>query len=431
MAKNSSSSSSESSAGRGIAVRFTLVGLIVFSVSLVLAGGLLTSGVLSIRARNTPLADRGLLPGETIVDQEGSSFTRETPPWGELLTSDIEVERPEEYAAYETKTNEPPAWVFDKMPPEKARTLMLACGLDAAQVDRALSPALCSTTPSGTVVTPDESLLFSLSRETRAKFYAELGRSGVNYYMQYPYCFPADRLERWFGDVKVNQDLVARVKKLLYPRGSAECFSDFEFIMRSVPSGDQRLALVKALSRQPALLARLHVGPQTDVDRLLGYWGRGLQVKDARPLLEALKREPQGGNLSLAYLLPRFARERLYTFPLPPKPGEPAKDCHWSTMNFFSDEPDARFANTSYAFSYLSTNFYRVAKPSLYGDIVLVLDDKGNAIHSAVFLADDIVFTKNGTSFAQPWTLMRIKDMLPGYNGEGAGHLAVFRNKSS
>lgn len=420
----------EADGGGNVAFQFGLAGLVVFSVSLMLGGGLVASSVLGIGARNKPLSGSGGVAGQANREQRLSAVQR-APPWGDLSTTDIVIERPEEYAAYETGTNQPPAWVFDKMAPEQARSLMLACGLDTGQVERALSPALCSAVPSGTVVMPDENLLFSLSQETRAKFYRELGRSDANHYMQYPFCFPADRLAQWFGNVKVAPDAVARIKKLLYPRGTLVCFSDFEFVLRGIPSDEQRLALVKALSRQPALLAHLHVGPETDVDRLLGYWGRGLQAESVRPLLEALRRQPQGDSISLIHLLPRFVRDRLYTYPLPPTAGDPLIDCHWTSMNFFNDKPDNRFADPAYTVHYLTTNFHLVAKPFLYGDVVMILDNEGNAIHSAVYLADDIVFTKNGNNFAQPWTLMRLKDLLPEFSGEGAGRTVVYRSKNS
>jgi hypothetical protein len=308
---------------------------------------------------------------------------------------------------------------------------MISCGLTTAQADRALSPATCSATASGTVVTPDDDLVFSLTPEVRAKFYRQLAISGGNHYMRYPFCFPGDRVNEWIGDADLADEVVARIKKLLYPRGGVTCLSDYEVVVRGLSSAAQRLSLVKALSRQPALLARLRISPQTDIDRLLGYWGRGLQVKDARPLLESLKRLENGRDISLLYLLPKFARERLYTFPLPPKENDPAMDCHWSTMNFFNDTPDNRFADPAYTVQYLTSNFYRVAKPTLYGDVVLLLDEHGNAIHSAVYLAEDIVFTKNGNNYAQPWMLMRLSDLLLNYNGESSGKMLFYRRNSS
>ena len=36
-------------------------------------------------------------------------------------------------------------------------------------------------------------------------------------------------------------------------------------------------------------------------------------------------------------------------------------------------------------------------------------------MHVAVYVADDIVFTKNGFHYTQPWILMHLKDMLETY----------------
>jgi hypothetical protein len=408
-------------AGNEAGFRFSLAGMIGLCISVMLAGGLLTFG----------LFGRGIMSGQAGRSQPPSvsSSNNETPAWGNLLITEVEIEPPQEFIAKRIQSNRPPAWVFENMP--EARKIMQASGLDAGLIERALSPVYCTSCPAATVVSPDESLLLSLSRDTRARFYRELGRSASNYYMQFPFCFPAERIDQWFNAAKVDPELVALVKRLLYRRGSVECFSDLEFIMRQAVSEDQRLALRKALARQPALLARLQVGTGTDLDRILDYWGRSLQVREARPLLESIKREPQGGNISLAYLLPRFARDRLYTFPSPPQANEPVRDCQWSTMNFFNDTPDDRFADPAYTTRYLAAHYFQVAEPGCYGDIVLILDDRGTAIHSAVYLAEGIVFTKNGGDYAQPWTLMRLKDLVAGYHGEEPGRILIYRNKQS
>ena len=36
-------------------------------------------------------------------------------------------------------------------------------------------------------------------------------------------------------------------------------------------------------------------------------------------------------------------------------------------------------------------------------------------MHAAVYIADDIVFTKNGFHCTQPWILMHLKDMVETY----------------
>ena len=37
-------------------------------------------------------------------------------------------------------------------------------------------------------------------------------------------------------------------------------------------------------------------------------------------------------------------------------------------------------------------------------------------VHSATYLADDVVFTKNGGIFTQPWTYMKLSDLVTYYN---------------
>ena len=59
-----------------------------------------------------------------------------------------------------------------------------------------------------------------------------------------------------------------------------------------------------------------------------------------------------------------------------------------------------------------------------------LLDKNGNAIHSAVYLADDIVFTKNGNNYTQPWMLMHLKDLIAEYTTDVATGMAVYRDRS-
>jgi hypothetical protein len=413
----------KSEARTAIVARFSLGGLVVFGLLLALAGGLLTAGLMTVYAKSTFGKDLRLGTG-------ASGTAEKSPPWGDLIESEIDVERPGEFAATEVNTNRVPIWIFAKMSPGQARALMVSCGLTAAQVESAMSPGHSSVNGADTVVRPDDELVLSLTPEVRAKLYNELGAWEANHYMHFPFCFPKEKVGEWLEGSGLSPGLIARITNLMYLRGEKMCFSDLELAARSLTSETERVAMVKALSRQPAILVRVHIGPQTDVDRMLNYWKRGLQVSDARPLLESIKRLDDGGNISLLYLLPRFARERLYTYPPAAKSDIPM-DCHWTSLNFFNETPDNRFGDAAYTARYLTDNFYLVPKADHYGDIVLVLNKEGNAIHSVVYLADDIVFTKNGNNYTQPWMLMRLKDVLSDYSGASPARTIVYRSKNS
>jgi hypothetical protein len=355
----------------------------------------------------------------------------ETAPWGELIKADIELEQPEEYLAFELGQIRPPEWQFGSMPATGARDLLTKCGLSSNQVSRAFSPEMCGAAGTNLVIHPDEDLVRSLAPETRAALYSKLGANPANHYMTFPFIFPGSTFEACFTDSKVSPAVASLVRSLLYQRGAAQCFSDLGTVMGHLTQDEERIGLLKALSRQSAVLARLRVRPETDIDKILLYWSSvpGVRIKDLRPLIESMTRVPGGSTLSVLYLLPQFARQRLYTFPMPGEQNEAAMDCHWSTMNFFNEVPDNRFSDPAYTAAYLKTNCYRIARPTSYGDIVLVLDRNGNAIHSAVYVADDLVFTKNGNNFMQPWMLTRLKDLLSRYELDAPERMMVWRMK--
>jgi hypothetical protein len=414
----------------GFHVQFNLLGLVVFSMSLVLATGLL--GFALARPFNKtpgPAISAGPSPSKSTTDRPPP----EVPAWGEFSAYDIELERPEEYVAFELSRNKIPPWTFTGMKLEEVRELLTKCGLTPAQLERALAPGVVSIDDTNTLIQADEQLIFSLSPEIRSKLYAELARCGGNHYMRFPFCLPGKSPGDVLNDAQVDDDIVALVRSLVYHRGEVQYFSDFEAVIGRIPSEDQQLRLVKALSRQSAVMVRLRIRPTTDLDKLLGYWGRapGVRLMNVRPLLESIKRLEDGGSIGLGFLLPEFARDRLYTYPLPSQPGDPAMDCHWSTMNFFNDPPDNRFSDPAYTSAYLGSHYYQVAKPTRYGDLIFLLDEKGNAVHSGVYLADDIIFTKNGNNYMEPWMLMRLKSMMATYSVSGPPRVAVYRDKNS
>jgi len=419
-------------AGR-VTIQLNLVGVVVFSVALVLASGLVTYGIL--RAAPSPGKNSATheAQGDSNVNIEVKPS--EVPPWGQLLIRDIDLQQPEEYVAYETGTNRVEKWLFTGLSPTDVKATMQSCGLTAAQIDRALSPSLAAYANASTMIQPDEELIFSLSPNARTKLYGAIAQSSAsngNELFQFPFCFPGNSFETRIDSTKVSQTTLALVRKLLYPRGDAQCFSDLRTVLKKISNDSERLELVKMLSHQSAVLLRIRVWPDTDVDKLIGYWSWPDAAREIniRPLLESMKRLPEGGSVNILYFLPPFARQRLYTFPLPAQAGDPSMDCHWSTMNFFNATPDNRLSDPPYTVEFLKSHYYSIGKPTAYGDRIFLLDKNGNAIHSAVYLADDIVFTKNGNNYTQPWMLMHLKDLIAEYTTDIAPSMAVYRDRS-
>lgn len=405
--------------------------LIALCVSLVVATaictGLLAYGLLQFSSPHSSLPAYGEPTPLSAIKPDTN------PPWGELIKLDLEVEQPDEYIAFEPISNRVATWFFPDRTPTQVHEILQSVGLTSKQIENALAPANVSTEATTTIITPSLELIYSLTPEVRKNLYTELAQSDRNRYMRFPYCFMTNHVADFFAKSDVPAEIVQQVSRLAYERNGSVYFSDVETVMNQIPTPQTRIQFFKTLSRSSVVMARLRVRPDADVDKILGYWSgnKFVRQKDLKPLLESIRRRDEGGTVSLVYLLPPFARERLFTTPLPSSPGDPSMDCHWTAMNFFNGEPDYRFSDLTYTAAYVKTNYYPVAQPNSYGDIVFLLDQNGNAIHSAVYIADDIVFTKNGNNYAQPWVLMRLPNLLSLYSITDTPRLACYRHKNS
>ncbi|MGH8048306.1 MAG: hypothetical protein ACREKL_13775 [Chthoniobacterales bacterium] len=407
-------------------MQISLVGLIVLCITLVFTTGLITGFVRF--THESPQAASVPTPAGSTSDLPPSPM----PPWGELTTTDVSLEQPEEYVAFAAMAAPGTSWIFEETDPEKIRALLLDCGLTAAQADGVFAAGKPTPDGKGWKSTPGDELVLSLTPEARAKLYAVLAHNPANTSLKQPYFIPEGTFDSMFAGSGVDIATTDLVRRLLYPQGRSQCFSDLGLVLQHIPDDKAKLDLVKALTRETAVLVRLRVRPDTDIDKLLGYWTAtdGARAKDARPLLEALKRLHDGGSIGVGFLLPAFARERLYTTPLPTKPGDVVQDCHWSALNFFNDTPDERFADQAFVGHYIDENYYQIARPTMLGDLVFFLNDKNEVIHSAVHIADDLVFTKNGENYAQPWILTRMKNLEATYMSAGNFKTVFYRRKN-
>lgn len=141
---------------------------------------------------------------------------------------------------------------------------------------------------------------------------------------------------------------------------------------------------------------------------------------------------PGGASIDIVHLLPPFARKCLYTYPLPlPNAEDQRIDCFWSSFNFFSDPPEFHYGNTAEVKAALDKNYYVAQDDPQLGDVLMVVNELGMAVHAAVYLANDIVFTKNGSSFIRPWLLMDMREVIAIYTGQTRGHVIIYRLKDT
>lgn len=364
-------------------------------------------------------------PARTAGGQE--PYYRGRPgPWGQLEFVRIAVEPPDAFVAVEGRSFERTRWYFPQHSPESLTAFFHTCGLTPAQQAAGLDAGAWTRETNAVVVFPDASLILGLSAASRARIYSELATSPQNDFQAWPFTFRNGGFDDWFRGSGLRPETLALVRQLSYTRGPALCFSDLPEVFHRLATTAERRRLLKTLSRNSTLLAKLHVAPDSDIAALTEYWSRAGRAKDIKPLLESLAQVPGGARIDLAHLIPPFARKRLNTFPNPQ--ARPVADCFWTALNFFNDPPDDRYADPAVWQAELASQFMPATQGQL-GDIVLLLSPEEVPVHAAVYIADDVVFTKNGGSERQPWLLMDWQDVVARYPSNQALRTLILRRK--
>jgi len=210
-------------------------------------------------------------------------------------------------------------------------------------------------------------------------------------------------------------------RQLSCEHGDYLVFAGLATMLAHLPNYEEKVGFLKALTRQKTLLLRIHQTPETDVAALAKYWGKGGRATDVRTLCESLSKVPGGSWVNILTVIPPVPGSRLYTYPTeldnPLNGPLHVRDCHWTTFNFFhgSQEQDV---SPQWVINELKNNYAPAAGDPRYGDVVLFGKPDGEIVHSCIYLADDIVFTKNGGTNISPWMLSTIQDLRMRYTFE-------------
>jgi hypothetical protein len=336
-------------------------------------------------------------------------------PWGQFQYSRIAIAMPDEYAAYEP-VREPIRWWFDGFSRERVESLFRDAGLTPEQLV-SLGQGGWDISSKGVVVNPPRQLVADLSPVSRGRIYEVLSGNPLNDAQHSPEVLYPEYLEEHLESSGLGAETLGMFRKLLYPRGSGVLFSDPQVIVPTLQNGQDRQRFQQLVHRRMTFLVQLVIDETSDIDAMVAYWDFPGRPKGLRTLFESLARVPGGGELDIAHLLPPFARRRLYTFPDPSTdPSSLTHDCVWTSLNFFNDQPDDRLEDPEYKSKVIEQEYRRVDSPR-FGDLALLLNPSTElSVHAAVYLADNLVFTKNGFSAMQPWVLMTLSDVVTFYS---------------
>lgn len=371
-------------------------------------------------------------PSEAMAPDEKGLMRGKPGPWGQIEYYPILLEAPASLVKLFPVPSAKTIWKFKNLTDAQIRESLTEAGLTAAQCDRLFNgPTPVYRENNMIHVFPEADFVMGMSPELRSHIYQVLRRCDANALHTQPYVIESGNTMEWFAGSRLRQDLITLIDQLTYPWASGRAFSDLPIVIGHVNSSEEQDLLLKTLTRTRSVIARLLVDPNSDLNMLSDYWTGYGRKKDILPILESVAETAGVRKIDIVHLLPSLARKLLYTYPdvsLMAKGSLP--DCHWTSLNFFNYEPMDRLLDYDGALQYIAEYFQPATGTLQYGDVLFFLE-KGteDAFHSCVFIADNIVFTKNGSNVAMPWILMRIDDLLAKYRQDFEVEIRAFRLK--
>jgi hypothetical protein len=379
-------------------------------VSILLVLPWLVAGAVYISGSDEPR--RTVVPSEPPSDPPTESAVG---PWGRLTRTPIVISPPVEYVARNWGEPSPLLWHLPVASTGEVAPFLSAAGVSAPDVAMLASTARLHAR-GGVVLTADADLARGLPRDVRARLYLQMARSPIARDEHSAFRFHGPTLEAWLGP-RVSNATLEMIRPFVFRHADFMYFADIDAVWPRIEDPDELQRLARALNRQATLLVTLRVEDVADVSALAEYWGRRGRRTDIRPLLESVVDGVHPG-IDISHLLPTLPRSLLYRYPrltVADHEQPVLPNCLWTALNFFNVEPDDRFLDVSFAMETLRRDYVPIrGEPSL-GDIVAFSDRDANLFHAAVYVADGLVFGKNGIAPLSPWSILPLERMKGHY----------------
>lgn len=381
------------------------------------------------------LSKSGITSSQAVsqTSPKPGTFQAHPGPWGKIIGEYIYLEAPDVLIDSLPMPGIQPRWTF----PEESFTNLSAffrnAGLDEALIGRLLSKNRIVRENHFIHLLPTIPDLESIDSSSRAVIYTELARYPQNEFQVDPLLIVGASVAEWYRSSKLRPALIAKIEKLSYKRQDVIAFSDIQVLLNEAQSDSEVRQIFKAFTRTRSLMLRLVLDRSVNVENLISYWslGQGVHRKDIEPIILSIIETDGLCDLPLTHLLPPLPRKWIFTYPgFDMAKDGMLPDCHWTSLNFFNFSPDQYLLDSRLAASQVLEKFVKVDPPYHYGVILIFLDNTtGDALHSCVYLADDLVFTKNGRNVLAPWLIMTLDDLKKIYLYRGTGHIQGYQKK--
>jgi len=350
-------------------------------------------------------------------------------PWGQLEVRTVYLEPPEALMAVVSKPSAVTRWTFEQNTTGGVRAILVKAGVPEAIIARLLSPVRLVESGNSIVLLPEREDLVALSMEVRSALYLELAKSSANEYQRDPVFILGGDVDDWLEEVSLTSGQRALFRQLLWRRGSALVFSDVQALLALAKGPEEVSAVFRSITRVRSLVISLRLPLTVDRQAFIDYWTADQVGTPRLAFIRAVTQRRAKQLIDVTHFLPSAFRLRVYSFPeldLGLKGRFP--DCHWTSLNFFNQEPKDIYLDTRQAAEHLLKDYVAVDAPYRYGDVLCFLDD-GEGLHTCVHVVDDIVLTKNGDSILAPWTLMRLRDVDEIYRRTPNTRIQAYRLK--
>lgn len=358
----------------------------------------------------------------------------ETGPWGTLESYKVRLSCPSDYLGAFSIPSEMTSWVLPQVDTAELKELLFNAGLTSDQINYLLTDHQVIQGDGSLRFFPSPTVVLGMSQNMRSTLYRFLSRYPENTFHRRPAFLNTSNVTRYFLDSNLQDDTLEKIALLAYPSPSGYGYflSDVPFLMRNIESTEAERNILNALLRVPALVVRLHLNGESSVDDLASYWNAGFKNKQIRPLIESVIANPQVDRLDACHLLPPHARQNLNRFPNQSDAlGGRYPDWFWTCYNFFRFNPIDVYADSKDFVSLFESEFLSVPRaPYQFGDLI-VLKSQEEIVHGAIYIADNIVYTKNGSSPVSPTIFMKLRDLVAYHDLTGDIVLQHYRNKSA
>ena len=346
-------------------------------------------------------------------------YTVPSGPWGNLEFYVTYLQVPNHFLDFMVMPSDVTTWYFDAVNESELVTQLASIGLATIKGKNWLEMGEVHKPPGyvGLAFVPTEELILGLSLDQRRVLHATLTDVSKNRRSTDPIVVESGDPVIWYRDAGLDEDLVQLIASLCYQNQKATVFSDISYVLSTIETLEKRRQFLRATTRTRTLMLRLNVENTTDFAGVIDYWTNGHKRKSILPILESIIETPGVERIDVAHLLPPTPRKLLFTYPgLSDYLEFGEQDCHWTALNFFQANPNQQ-AQIGILGEVVARDYENATGALQFGDIIQFVESGTATVkHSAVFIAGDIVFTKNGIGATNPWVLMRYSDMEARYS---------------